>query len=63
MEKQVNDLPESQMIAETESYAVWRARESEGFVYHLEFGGITLHLLPDEWEELIVLIMSANESA
>jgi hypothetical protein len=48
------------IIAETENFAVWRSEEgNDGFVFHVELGGITLHLAPEEWEELAVLIKSA----
>lgn len=50
---------DADIIAETESFAVWRSKEGDGFVYHVEMGGITLHLAADEWEEFIVLIKSA----
>ena len=46
------------IIAETENFAVWRSQEGDGFVYHVELGGITLHLDSEEWEEFAVLIKS-----
>lgn len=48
------------VIAETENFAVWRSQESDGFAYHIELGGITLHLESEEWEELAILIKSAD---
>jgi len=51
---------DADIIAETENFAVWRSQEGDGFVYHVEMGGITLHLAADEWEEFIVLIKSAT---
>jgi hypothetical protein len=48
------------IIAETENFAVWRSEEGDGFVYHVELGGITLHLESEEWEELAILIKSAD---
>ena len=47
------------IIAETENFAIWRSQEGDGFAYHVELGGITLHLESEEWEELAVLIKSA----
>jgi hypothetical protein len=47
------------VIAETENFAVWRSQESDGFGYHVELGGLTLHLDSEEWEEFAVLIKSA----
>lgn len=55
------DSIESEILAETENFIVWRAIENGGgFVYHLEMGGITLHLLPEEWEELVAVIRSST---
>lgn len=47
-------------LAETEMFVVWRSEEEEGFVYHIELGGVTLHMQPEEWEELVLLIRSAS---
>jgi hypothetical protein len=51
---------EMETVAETENYFVWRAQEEEGYVYHVELGGVSLHLMPEEWEELVTLIKSAS---
>lgn len=48
-----------EVIAETDNFALWRSEEEEGFLYHLELGGITLHLTSEEWQELELLIKSA----
>ncbi len=48
------------IVAETENFAVWRSQEGDGFVYHVELGGITLHLDSEEWEELAILIKSSD---
>jgi hypothetical protein len=49
---------ESEILAETENLLAWRSREDMDYVYHLEFGSFSLHLIPDEWNELLVLIGS-----
>ncbi len=49
---------EPEMIAETENFAIWRSEEDEGFVYHMELGGVTLHIQSEEWEELLILFKS-----
>lgn len=55
---------EPDVLAETEDYgfAVWRSvdDEEEGAIYHIELGGITLHLSPEEWEDLVLLIRTAS---
>lgn len=48
------------VLSETENFTVMRTRDSEGTIYHVELGGVSLHLEPDEWEELIVLIRSVG---
>jgi hypothetical protein len=50
---------EADIIAETENFAIWRSQESDGFIYHVEMGGITIHLAPEEWDELVTLVKSA----
>lgn len=52
---------ELDVIAESENFAVWRSEEEEGYVYHVELGGITLHLSSEEWDEFVVLIKSATK--
>jgi len=51
---------EPDMLAETETFAVWRNEEEEGYMYHLELGGVTLHMTPEEWEELVLLVRQAS---
>lgn len=48
--------PEGDIIAETESYFVWRSDEDGEYVYHLELGGVSLHMTSEEWEELVELM-------
>jgi hypothetical protein len=54
------DQNEAEIVAETENFVVWRSQEEDlGYMYHLELGGVTLHLMPEEWDELVVLIRNA----
>jgi len=55
-----NSEMDMDIIAETENFAVWRSQEGDGYAYHVEMGGITLHLESEEWEELAILIKSAD---
>jgi len=59
-----NHNSEPDVLAETEQFgfAVWRSMEDEedGFVYHIELGGISLHLSPEEWEDFVLLIRTAS---
>ena len=55
----MNSTYNDEILAETENLTVWRSREEEGFLYHLELGSLSLHLYPDEWEELVNVITQA----
>ncbi len=48
---------DAEILAETENFLLWRSQEDDvGYMYHLELGGITLHLMPEEWDEFVVLV-------
>jgi hypothetical protein len=52
---------DSDMISETDNFAVWRSDEDqEGYFYHVALGGLTLHLTSEEWNELVLLIKGAD---
>ncbi len=53
---------QNDVVSETDNLIIWRSKEDIGYLYHLELGTISLHLLPEEWEELVVLISQANKS-
>ena len=57
-----NNDSEPEVLAETEEsgFAVWRSMEEDGYMYHIELGGITLHLSPEEWDEFATLIHNAT---
>ena len=47
-------------LAETDSFMVWTAKDDEGeMTYTLELGTVTVHLVREEWEELVKLIRAA----
>ncbi len=49
--------PETDVIAETDNYLVWRAQEPDGeTTYHLELNNVTLHFFQEEWDELLALV-------
>ena len=56
--------PETDVIAETDNYIIWRANEPDGEItYHLELNNVTLHFFREEWDELIDLVrMIVNPS-
>lgn len=54
-------MEEGDILAETENMIVWRSEEEQvGFIIHVEMGGVSLHLMPEEWDEFVVLISSAG---
>lgn len=55
----MNSNKDDDILAETENLTIWRSREDMGFLYHIELGSISLHLFPDEWEELVILVSQA----
>ena len=56
----MNSDNDSEILAETENLIAWRSRDDSGFMYHLELGTLSLHLMPEEWDEFVVLITSAG---
>lgn len=50
---------ENEILAETENLIAWRSRDESGFIYHLELGTLSLHLMPEEWDELVILVENA----
>lgn len=56
-----NQDMEPEVLAETDLFAVWRnMEEDDAYIYHVELGGVTMHLSPEEWEELVLLIRNAS---
>lgn len=54
-------MPDNDILAETENMIIWRSEEPQvGYMYHLELGGVSLHLMPDEWDEFRLLMESTK---
>jgi len=52
---------EPDIVAQTENFGVWRSEDDdEGLLFHIELGGITLHMTSEEWDEFILLIKSTQ---
>ena len=48
--------PQTQTLAETENYAIWKADEPDGeTTYHLELNNVTVHFFSEEWDEFLKL--------
>jgi hypothetical protein len=55
----MNEIPEPQteVLAETKNYLVWKAEEPDGeTTYHLELGALTVHFFTEEWKEFLSLL-------
>ena len=51
-----NDEPQTEVIAETDEYMAWQAKEPDGeTTYHLELNNVTLHFFQEEWDEFLKL--------
>lgn len=49
-----------EVLAETENFAVLLGEDAEGeAIYNVNLGSITLHLLQEEWDELVELMNKA----
>jgi hypothetical protein len=49
--------PQTEIIAETDTYSAWRAVEPDGeTTYHLEMNNVTLHFFQEEWDEFLKLV-------
>lgn len=55
------DEQSNEILAETENLLLWRSDETEGHLFHLELGHLSLHLSSEEWDELVSLILSASQ--
>ena len=55
-------IDQDDILAESENLLVWRSAEEVGFVYHIELGSLSLHFLPEEWEEFVTVISQASSS-
>lgn len=47
---------DERIIAETESYFAWQSEDNSELVFHLELGGVSLHMTSEEWDELVELM-------
>jgi len=51
-----NNEPQTQTLAETENYLVWKAEEPDGEItYHVELNNVTVHFFQEEWDEFLEL--------
>ena len=57
-----NGYEDDDTLYETENYIVWRSAEEEGTLFHVELGGVTLHMTSEEWDELILLVRGADSA-
>lgn len=53
-------MDEENIIAETENFVIWTSDEEGDLTYHVELGGITIHIGSEEWDELVTLFKSVE---
>jgi hypothetical protein len=56
IEEQAMDEFGAELLAETENYMVWTSEVDGENLYHVELGGVSVHLTEEDWEELITLM-------
>lgn len=54
-------IDDNNTLAETESFIVWTDDQGEA-AYHIELGGISLHMTSEEWDEFVTLIKMADQA-
>lgn len=53
----MSDEVQTESLSVTENYAAWVSVDPDGEItYHIELGTITVHLFPEEWDEVVKLI-------
>ena len=58
------DEVQTESLSVTENYAAWVSFDPDGEVtYHIELGTITVHLFPEEWDEIVTLIRDQKVQA
>ncbi|MFN8530083.1 MAG: hypothetical protein U0670_15900 [Anaerolineae bacterium] len=61
MTQQPNE--EMKILAESENYLIWLEDDDTGETnYHIDLEFVTLHLLKEEWDELVQLIRDATRT-
>ncbi len=55
------DEMDATLLAETENFMVWTSETDGEKLIHLELGSATLHLLSEEWDELLTLVKMLSD--
>ena len=53
-------MDDAEMLAETESYMIYTTDEDGELIYHVNVDNVTLHLIKEEWDELLELFRAAD---
>ena len=52
---------QTETLAETDNYMLWRSREPDGEVsYHVDLDTVTIHFYEEEWREFVQLIRTGS---
>lgn len=52
-------MEDQDTLAETENFVAWKSNDGGEVAFHIELGGVSLHLTSEEWNEFVVLITSS----
>ncbi len=57
-----NPEPQTETLAETENYLIWKAEEPDGeTTYHVELGNVTMHFFREEFDEFLELVTALEK--
>ncbi len=53
--------PKVETLAETDMYGILAVEEDGDLTYLLELGNVTIHMMPEEWEEFVMLVSQLKD--
>ena len=51
-----------EVIAQTDNFEILTTEAKDDVIFHIDLGRITLHLASEEWDELVLLIKTAEQN-
>lgn len=51
-----------EVLAQTDNFEIITTEAKDDVIFHLDLGRITLHLASEEWDELVLLVKTANSN-
>ena len=50
------------VLAQTDNFEILTTESNDDVVFHIDLGRITLHLASEEWDELVLLVKTADQN-